>query len=255
MLLAIDIGNTTTILGIFKNDKLIECWRIASTHTRTIDESWITVKLLFHNSNIKIGEIKGVIISSVVPQLTHIFQLMSKKYLKIEPVIVTNTLNLELKILYKNPSEIGADRLCNAVAGKHLYKPPLIIVDFGTATTFDVLSPEGDYIGGVICPGLETAANDLIRRAARLYKVEYTFPEKIIGDTTTHAMQSGILYGHIAMIDGIIERIKEELKINNFNIISTGGIAEEVSNKSKYIQIVDPDLTLKGLNIIYKLNK
>ncbi|RKY47178.1 MAG: type III pantothenate kinase [Candidatus Neomarinimicrobiota bacterium] len=254
MLLAIDVGNTNTVLGIFEGENLVECWRIASSHTRTVDESWMIIKLLCQDAGISKEQITGIIISSVVPQLTHIFELTARKYFKINPIIVNCHLNLGLKILYKNPEEVGADRICNAVAGKNYYSLPLIIVDFGTATTFDILSADGDYLGGVISPGLETAANDLVRRAAKLYKIKYEFPKSAIGKTTVEAMQYGILYGHVFMVDNIIDRIAGELKHENVEVIATGGIAEEISKHSARINKVDPQLTLKGLMLIYKMN-
>ena len=254
MLLAIDIGNTNTVVGVFDRDKLVESRRLVSSHTRTTDEYWIMIKLLCLDCEINIHNFQGVIIGSVVPELTHSFIEMSKKYLSIEPIIVNHTINLGLKVLVTEPGEVGADRLCNAVAGKKYYPHPLVIVDLGTATTFDVLNKNGDYIGGAIAPGLITASLELTKRAAKLHKVEMKFPERIIGKTTSEHMQSGIFVGHIAMIEGIIERIKKELDCDKLHVVATGGIAEEIAKHTLIINEANPLLTLEGLRLIYFRN-
>ncbi len=254
MLLAIDIGNTNTVLGIFDKNKLVESWRLVSSHTRTADEYWITAKLLCNDAHISTRDLDGVIIGSVVPELTHNFTAMSKKYLSIEPITVNHTLNLGLKLLVEEPAEVGADRICNVVAGREHYPFPLVIVDLGTATTFDVLNENGDYIGGAIAPGLATAALELTRKAAQLHKIAFKYPDHIIGKTTEEHMQSGIFAGHIAMIEGIIERIKTELSCSSLYVIATGGFCEEIKKHSSIIKEANPLLTLEGLHLIYNKN-
>lgn len=255
MLLAIDIGNTNTVFGIFDRDNLVESWRLVSSHTRTMDEYWVMVKLLCQDAGIETNDLRGVIISSVVPELTSCFIYMSKNYLSLVPIVVNYSLNLGLKLLVKKPEEVGADRICNAVAGKKHYSLPLVVVDFGTATTFDVLNANGDYIGGVIAPGLETSSRELVKRAARLYKIELKYPEKIIGKSTVEHMQSGIVVGHIAMIEGIISRIRDELGSNKLYVIATGGMSEELSQHTSAVNESNPNLTLEGLRLIYDRNK
>jgi len=255
MLLAIDIGNTNTVLGIFSKDNLIESWRLVSSHTRTVDEYWITSKLLCNDANISTRDLDGAIIGSVVPELTHNFTAMSKKYLSIEPTIVNHSLNLGLKLLVEEPEEVGADRICNIVAGREHYPFPLVIVDLGTATTFDVLNENGDYIGGAIAPGLTTASSELTKKAAQLHKIAFKYPDHIIGKTTEEHMQSGIFVGHIAMIEGIIKRIKAELTCRSLYVLATGGFCEEITKHSLVIKEANPLLTLEGLYLIYNKNR
>lgn len=255
MLLAIDIGNTNTVLGIFDRDNLVKSWRLVSSHTRTMDEYWVMVKLLCQDVGIEANDLRGVIISSVVPELTSCFSYMSKSYLSLVPIVVNYSLNLGLKLLVKKPEEVGADRICNAVAGKKHYPLPLVVVDFGTATTFDVLNANGDYIGGVIAPGLEVSSKELVQRAAQLYKIELKYPEKIIGKSTVEHMQSGIVAGHIAMIEGIISRIEDELGCDKLYVVATGGLSKELSQHTKAINESNPNLTLEGLRLIYDQNK
>lgn len=254
MLLAIDIGNTNTVLGIFDKNKLVESWRLVSSHTRTVDEYWITAKLLCNDANISTRDLDGAIIGSVVPELTHNFTTMSKKYLSIEPIIVNHTLNLCLKFLVEEPAEVGADRICNIVAGREQCPFPLVIVDLGTATTFDVLNENGDYIGGAIAPGLITASRELTRKAAQLYKIALEYPDHIIGKTTKEHMQTGIFVGHIAMIEGIIERIKTEINCSSLYVLATGGFCKEIKKHSSIIKEANPLLTLEGLRLIYNKN-
>ncbi len=210
MLLAIDIGNTHTVFGVFDKKKLIADWRVSSAVSRTEDEIGTQVRAFLENADIKPKDIEGVAISSVVPNLTEIFVLMARKYLGAEPVIVSADLRLGIKIHYEDPHTVGADRLCNAVAGFAKYGGPLIIIDFGTATTYDVISARGDYLGGVIAPGIETSAADLHRRAAKLPKIELKFPKEVVGRDTASSMQAGILYGAVDAMEGMIERIKQQ---------------------------------------------
>ncbi len=254
MLLAIDIGNTNTVAGIFKAQKLIEDWRLVSSHTRTSDEYWIIVKQLCQDAGIDTKELKGVAISSVVPELTDNFGAMVKKYLKLSSLVVNHQLCLGLKLLVKEPETMGADRLCNIVAARHQYPYPAIVIDLGTATTFEVLNTAGNYIGGAIAPGLYTASYELTRRAAQLYKISLEYPSKVIGTTTREHLQSGIVIGHLSMLEGMISKIKQELEIPVESVITTGGLASEMATYSPLIDRADPDLTLKGLAIIYANN-
>lgn len=251
MLLAIDVGNTNSVFGIFQGEKLLTHWRLSSGLNRTVDESWITVKLLCMEEGIEPSEITGVIIGSVVPNVTNIFAMMSEKYLHIDPIIVDETLEIDLEIKYDDPHQVGADRICNAVAGKHFYSAPMIILDYGTATTFDVVDASGAYLGGVIMPGFETAAKDLVQQAARLFKVDLRVPDKVIGSNTEESMQSGILWGVVDSINGMLHRIALDLDAENVDTIVTGGVAKIMLPLLESVTEYNPDLTLQGLRLIY----
>jgi len=251
MLLAIDIGNTNSVFGIFKNGELLTHWRLTSAMTRTIDESWITVKLLCEEEGIEPDALDDVIIGSVVPNVSDVFATMTEKYLNITPIIVSQDLPIDINILYEDPRQVGADRICNAIAGKSLYNLPQIILDFGTATTFDVLNDTGDYLGGTIMPGFEISAKDLFKKAARLFKVELKFPDKVIGRTTEESMQAGILFGAVDSINGIIRRIQGEMQTSDPDIIVTGGVGKLMLPYIENARVYNPDLTLFGLQIIF----
>lgn len=253
MLLAIDIGNTNTVLGIFKDEKILLSRRLVSSHSRTPDEYWVTVKLLCEDAEINPADLKAAIIGSVVPILTRNFDEMARKYLNLEPIIVDHTLKMNVGLDVSKPETLGADRICNIVAARERFEPPIIAVDFGTATTFEVLDQNNNYIGGAISPGMEAGLNELIKKAARLRTVELVFPENIVGDTTTEQLQSGAFGGHIYMVKGILEAIKQELKVEKINIIVTGGLSREVAGKLNVNY--DENLTLKGLRILYNFNK
>lgn len=254
MLLSIDIGNTHTVVGIFDKEKLIAHWRLSSTLSRTEDEFWLIMKLLGEQINILTKEIDGVVISSVVPNLTHIFKTMAEKYIHVKPIIVSAELKLSIKIKYDDPKAVGADRLCNAVAAYKKYGGPAIIIDFGTATTYDVVSKRGEYLGGVIAPGIETAGAELHRRAARLPKIELNIPTNVIGKNTVESMQSGILYGAIDSMEGMIKRIKKTTGIKT-KVITTGGYSKLLCQKSKLVDRYEPWLVLEGAMMIYYMNK
>ena len=207
MLLAIDIGNTHTMLGIFRSKKLIADWRISSAMPRTEDELWITVELFLEHAKVNADGLSGAVISSVVPNLTSIFAFMVAKYLHLDPLTISAALDIGMPIKYDNPNAVGADRLCNAVAAYVKYSGPCIVIDFGTATTFDVVSPKGEYLGGAIAPGIETASLDLQRQTAVLPKIDLQFPESVIGNTTVASMQSGILFGAVDAVEGLVKRI------------------------------------------------
>ncbi len=252
MLLAIDIGNTHTVLGMFHKEKLKKYFRVTSNHALTVDECGILVKQLFPDYR----KVKDVIICSVVPPLTPIYQEMSKKFLKVAPFMVHWNLPLGIKILYDDPSQVGADRIANAVAAYQIYGGPAIIVDLGTATTFDVISEKGEYLGGAIAPGIETSSLNLFQRAAQLFKVSLEKPHRSIGRNTEESLRSGIIFGCVGQIDGIVNRIKEELKKEyrikkEPKVVATGGLADLIARESKTIQRVNPTLTLEGLRRIY----
>jgi len=251
MLLAVDIGNTNVVLGIFRERELLLCWRLDS-HTRRTDDEWLLLlKTLFRNENILISGISGVAISSVVPGLTPSFKKLANKHLNIEPLVISGDLDLKVAIKYDTPSAVGADRLCNAIAGYEKYGGPLIIIDFGTATTYDVIDENGDYIGGIIAPGLETAARYLHKLAAKLPSVELAFPDAIIAKSTERSMQAGIMYGTLASVEGLVAQIKKELN-QDCRVIATGGIGALIAEKTAVIESFEPDLTLMGIEKIYR---
>lgn len=253
LLLTIDIGNTHTVLGFFRRKELVAHWRLTSSVNRTEDESWMMVRLFCESSHFQADEIAGVVISSVVPNLTPMFAEMARNYMGLEPLIVSSTLKLPIRIAYENPRSVGADRICDAVAGFHSYGGPLIIVDLGTATTFDVISEKGDYLGGAIAPGIETSSIDLFRRAAKLFPVQFEFPEKIIGRNTKESIQAGIMFGAVQQVDGIVRKIIEELETNRkVHVIGTGGLANVILNRSETIEKLEPFLTLNGMRLIYE---
>jgi type III pantothenate kinase len=249
MLLAIDIGNTHTVIGVFERDRLVGDWRITSSIARTEDEIGMFVKSFCKEASIDPGLVVRSGISSVVPNMTPVYQKMAKKYFNIEPVLISSALDLGITILYDDPTAVGTDRLCNAVAGYTQYGGPLIIIDFGTATTYDVISEQGEYIGGVIAPGVETSSAELHRRAAKLPKIDIIFPEKVIGKTTITSMQSGILFGAVDSVEGMVRRISTELEKKTI-VIGTGGLSGVISLRTTLIDFVAPTLVLDGVRII-----
>jgi len=244
MFLAIDIGNTTVLFGVYKNDELKRHFRIATDKEKTSAEYGEIISDLIRE------RISAAIVSCVVPPLAPIFAQMIRDYFCVEPRFVEGT-NINFPILYDNPKEVGADRLVNAIATFRLYGGPAIVVDFGTATTFDVISPKGEYLGGAIAPGIGISIEALWTKTALLPKVEIVKPKTIIGKNTIESMQAGIFYGFVGQVDEIIMKIKEELP-GEPKIIATGGLAELISPESRYIQLINPILTLEGLKIIYK---
>jgi type III pantothenate kinase len=255
MLLAIDIGNTHTVFGIYKKKKLVADWRVTSMLQRTEDEVGTQVRLFIEEAEIPLKEIEGVGISSVVPNLTDIFAMMARKYFKVNPLIISSSLDLGISIEYDDPNSVGADRICNAVAGFAAFGGPLIIIDFGTATTYDVVSSKGDYLGGVIAPGIETSAVDLHRRAAKLPKVELRFPKTVVGKDTVSSMQAGILYGAIDALEGMVERIQTVLKKRegkNGIVVATGGFSRLMASHTPTINECVPSLVLDGVRLIYE---
>jgi type III pantothenate kinase len=253
MELMIDIGNTNVVLGIYQNEKLRNAWRMSSQFARTEDECWISLSSFFALEKIDPSKLSGVAISSVVPDLTLTFQWMIDKYIGTKPLMIGPDLDLGLKILYQDPYAVGADRICNAVAGKKRYGTPLIVLDFGTATTFDCLNGDGDYLGGIICPGIESAANILHRKAAKLPKIELRFPQQLIGRNTTESMQSGIMFGSVKLIEGLVDSIKKELGRNTI-VVATGGMSKYIAAGTECIDHVEELLNIEGIHLIYKRN-
>jgi type III pantothenate kinase len=249
MLLAIDIGNTDTVVGVFDNGRLVDHFRVASNHTLTVDECGFFVTGLLKKLNIEISQLDRVVIASVVPRLQPVYEKMSDKYLSIKPLVVSSELDLPIKIGFENPASVGADRIANAAAAFKNFGGPVIVVDFGTATTFDVIDESGVYLGGVIAPGPETSSRELVKRAARLFDVNIERPENVIGRNTADSIKSGLFYGTIGLVDSIIDRINDELG-QKAKVIATGGLADEFSKDSRSIESVDGTLTLEGLKII-----
>lgn len=254
MILVFDVGNSNIVLGIYTGWDLKVSWRISTDHTKTADEYATVLKSLFDLDGCRFTDIKAIVISSVFPPLMPVLEELCQKYFKLEPLVVGPGVKTGLSIRYENPKEVGADRVVNAVAAYELYGGPVIIVDFGTATTFCVVSANGEYLGGVIAPGIEIATEALFRQAAKLPRVELVKPKTVIGKNTVASMQSGILYGFVGQVDGVVERIKAELNSDAL-VVATGGLAKLIAPDSKTINKVNPYLTLEGLRLIYERNK
>ncbi len=251
MLLVIDVGNTNTVIGVYDNDILVHDWRIRTIKDTTADEFNILANALFTDSGIERRAIKKIVISSVVPSAVAILDAFCRKYLDLAPLWVNPDMVKKLMpILYSNPNEVGPDRIVNAIAAFDKYKTALIIIDFGTATTFDIISQKGEYLGGAIVPGIMISAEALFHRASRLPRVEiFKAPEKVIGKDTINSIKSGIIYGNAAMVDGMIQRISSEMKTKP-KVLATGGLAPLISSVSDSIEKVESSLTLEGLRII-----
>lgn len=254
MILVLDVGNTNITLGVYKGKDLLYHWRIATIRERTEDELGILVKMLLADKGITVGEISGIAISSVVPPLMFALEKMSNKFFGHKPIVIGPGVKTGLNIKYENPREVGADRIVNAVAAIEKYGYPLIIVDFGTATTFCVINDIGDYMGGVVAPGINISTEALFRHAAKLPRIEITRPPSVVGRNTITSMQSGVLYGFTGQVDGIVSRIKKEFNLP-FKVIATGGLASLISAESFEIEIQDDNLTLDGLRIIWDRNQ
>lgn len=254
MIVVIDVGNTNIVLGIYDGQQLLHHYRISTDRNATVDEYGIFVHNIFGHAKIEIEQIDGVIISSVVPPLNYALEKLCTKYLKKTPLVVGPGIKTGLNIRYENPKEVGADRIVNAVAGIELYGPPLIIVDFGTATTFDFIDESAQYLGGAIAPGIGISTEALYQRAAKLPRIELAKPKGVVGRNPVSSMQAGIIYGFAGQVDGIVWRMQEEMNVKA-RVIATGGLAQLISRESKTIELVDPLLTLQGLRMIYERNK
>ncbi len=254
MLLAVDIGNTDTALGVFENEKLRATWHMATVIHRMADEYAVLLLNLLHHQGLDKSDITEVALCSVVPPLTATFEELFQRYFHISPLVVGAGVKTGVRIRMDNPREVGADRIVNAAAAHYLYSGPVIIADLGTATTFDTVSKEGDYLGGAIAPGINTAAEALFTRAAMLPRVELVHPNQAIGTNTIAAMQSGIVFGYVGLVEGIVARIQQELG-EKAKVVATGGWAELIAREAPVIDVVNLNLTLVGLRLIYLMNK
>lgn len=253
MILTIDVGNTHIVFGLYDDD-LVASWRIASDRQKTEDEYGITFKTLLEHGGYESQKIDGAIISSVVPGLTPLLETMCEKHLSVKPMSVGPGIKTGINIKYENPREVGADRIANVVAAHHKYGGPLIVVDFGTATTFDALAANLDYLGGAIAPGIAISTEALSRSAAKLSKIEITKPDAVIGKNTVASMQSGVFYGYVGLVETIVERMKAEMGGGEIFTVATGGLAPLICSETKGIDAIDLMLTLDGLKLIYDKN-
>src|SRR5512134_561650 len=254
MLLTIDVGNTNTVLGLHAGDELRAHWRLTTRREQTADEYGILVRNLFAGSDIDPRSVEGIALASVVPPLTPVLVSLARQYLGREPLVVEPGVRTGMPILYEPPSDVGADRIVNGVAALARYGGPVIVVDFGTATTFDVVTRKGEYAGGVICPGVGISADALFQRAARLPRVDVRNPGRVIGRSTVGSIQAGLYFGYAAMVEGIIGRIRAELG-EPARVVATGGLAESLAGDIPSIEAVDPVLTLTGLRLIWERNR
>lgn len=254
MLLVFDIGNTRIKLGLYDGDKLRAHWRIATDRHRVADDYAVTVHSLFASRSLDWSVVDGVALASSVPPLVAVFSEFCRSYLNCEPVVIGPGVKTGVRLLIDNPREVGPDRVANAIAAFHLYGGPAIVVDFGTGLNFDVVSTEGDFLGGAIAPGMGIAADALFRLAARLYQVEFVRPPRAIGKNTMHAVQSGLIFGYVGLVEGIVRRIQAELD-RRAVVIGTGGLAVVIAEETSVIEHIEPNLTLEGLRIVYRLNQ
>ncbi|MFJ7640599.1 type III pantothenate kinase [Peribacillus sp. NPDC097264] len=254
MIFVLDVGNTNTVLGVYDEEILKYHWRIETSRNKTEDEYGMVIKSLLQHEGLSFDQFDGIIISSVVPPIMFALERMCKKYFGIKPLIVGPGIKTGLNIKYENPREVGADRIVNAVAGIQEFGSPLIIVDFGTATTYCYINEEKQYMGGAIAPGIGISTEALYSKASKLPRIEISRPDGIIGKNTVSAMQSGILYGYVGQVEGIVNRMKAQSNLEP-TVIATGGLATLIANESTVIDVVEPFLTLKGLQLIYKRNR
>lgn len=255
MLLVVDVGNTNLALGLYREKTLLNFWRMSTDRNKTSDEIGMFMMNLFYHQNINPKEVQGVIISSVVPNIMYSLEHAIKKYFHIQPIIIGPGVKTGINIKTDNPREVGADRIVNAVAAVETYGAPVIIIDFGTATTFDAVNEKGEYIGGIICPGVKISGDALWQSAAKLPKVELTKPKNVIGKNTIDAMKAGLIYGYIGQVDYLVQRMKQEMQLEQVKVIATGGLASMIASESQTIDHIDKMLTLEGLRIIYEKNR
>jgi type III pantothenate kinase len=254
MLLAVDVGNTQTVLGLFEGERLVEDWRVATEGERTGDELAALLGRLLELVDLGFGDVTGFVLASSVPALVRSYEELAETYLEAPLLVLGPGVKTGLPILYDDPREVGADRIANAVAVRERYGAPAIVVDFGTSTNFDAVSSAGEFVGGVLAPGIETSMEALFLRAARLTKVDFAAPPSVIGKTTASALQSGLVYGFAGQVDGIVERMRGELG-DTAPVIATGGLADLIAPHSRTIERVDPLLTLEGLRLVWDLNR
>jgi type III pantothenate kinase len=250
MLLVMDVGNTNIVLGVFREARLEHSWRVSTIKERTADEYGVLCHNLFELAKLPVDHLEAVVISSVVPPLRDRLEALSRRYLGCEPVFVEPENQKIMPVRYNPPADVGADRIVNALAAVQIYGGPAIVVDFGTATTFDVVSRGGEYMGGVICPGVRISAEALFTKAAKLPRIEIKKPSRLVGDSTTTSMQSGIFYGYVSLVEGILRRMLAE--IAEAHVVATGGLAQLIGSYVSEIERIDEDLTLHGLHIFYR---
>ncbi|MDQ2086375.1 type III pantothenate kinase [Herbivorax sp. ANBcel31] len=255
MIFVLDVGNTNITLGVYKGKKLINYWRMSTDREKSSDEFGMFILDLFRYENIKISDIEAIIMASVVPPIMYSLEHALRKYFKLEPIIVGLGVKTGINIKYDNPKEVGADRIVNAVAACGIYGGPVIIVDFGTATTFCAISSKNEYLGGVICPGIKISAEALFQRTAKLPRIELVKPDNVLGKNMVASMQSGMVYGYVGKVDYIVRRIKKEMKEHNIKVIATGGLARLIASESETIDEINGLITIEGLRIIYDMNK
>jgi type III pantothenate kinase len=256
LLLVVDVGNTHTVLGLYDGERLAHHWRVRTDRERTTDEWGLTLKTLFDLESLRLDAVAAMAVSSVVPPAIHALRRAGRRYFDLETLVVGPGVKTGLAIRYDNPREVGADRVVNAVAAFARIQGPCIVVDFGTATTFDCISADGAYLGGAIAPGIGIALDALVTRAAKLPRVEIAKPRAALGRTTEESMQSGVLYGYVALVDGLVERLIAEMASDRaVAVIATGGLAGAIAAESRTIQSVDGDLTLEGLRLIHLRNQ